>query len=78
MSGSLSSTSRKPILILEAMASQMSELKKQKAIWDSFGVTEIYEKQKEEQKKLMQELRKGRARKAVQKRVLTRIRKKAK
>jgi len=78
MSGSLKSTSRKPMLILEAMASQMSELKKQKAIWDSFGVAEIYEKQKEEQKKLMQELRKARAKKAVQKRVLTKIRKKAK
>jgi len=56
----------------------MSELKKQKAIWDSFGVTKFYEKQKEEQKKLMQELRKARAKKAVQKRVLTKIRKKAK
>jgi len=60
------------------MTSSMSELKKQKAIWDSFGVTKFYEKQKEEQKKLMQELRKARAKKAVQKRVLTKIRKKAK
>jgi len=60
------------------MASSMSELKKQKAIWDSFGVTEFYEKQKKEQKELMAQLKKARARKAVEKRVLTKIRKKTK
>jgi len=60
------------------MASQMSELKKQKAIWDSFGVTKFYEKQKKEQQELMKELKRARAKKAVQKRVFKRIRDRAK
>ena len=78
MSESSSSTSRKPSLILEAMTGSMSELKKQKAIWDSFGVMEFYEKQKKEQEELMNQLKKARAKKAVQKRVLKRIRERAK
>jgi len=78
MSESSSSTSRKPSLILEAMTGSMSELKKQKAVWDSFGVMELYEKQKKEQEELMKALKRARAKKAVQKRVLKRIRERAK
>jgi len=77
-SESSSNRSHRPSLILRAMGSGVSELKKQKAIWDSFGVTKFYEDQREEQRRLMQELRKARAKKAVQKRVLTKIRKKPK
>jgi len=56
----------------------MSELKKQKAVWDSFGTLEFYEKEKKEQEELMKALKKARAKKAVQKRVLKRIQERAK
>jgi len=59
------------------MTGSISELKKQKAIWDNFGVMEFYEKQKKEQEELMNQLKKARAKKAVQKRVLKRIRERA-
>ena len=74
----MSTTSRKLSPILEVMTSSMSELKKQKAIWDSFGTLELYEKQKKEQEELMKQLKKARAKKAVEKRVLTKIHKKTK
>jgi len=72
MSGSSSDISRKPSILL-AVICGISELKKQKAIWENFGALDFYEKQKKQQQKLMQELKKARAKKAVEKRFMRRV-----